>query len=399
MANSGSAREEEATLGEHEAQHPGTVAVVRCEGYDAKGVREAVGRGLDLLGGVQRFAQPGETILLKPNVLAGRAPERAVTTHPAVFRAVAEHFKEAGVGLTYGDSPGFGRPEALARRAGLAAVAEDLGVPFADFRHGESVPFHAGRLIKRFVIARGVLNADGMVSLPKLKTHGLTRITGALKNLFGCIPGPLKSEFHARLPNADQFSRMLVDLNRFLRPRLHVMDGIVAMEGNGPQGGDPRSMSVLLLSTDPVAMDATACRLIDLDPRLVPTLTYGAEWGLGLLEGITWLGDPIDELTRSDFVVNRSAAATTGRPGRPSRLARRLVVPRPTIREARCTRCGTCVEVCPVEPKAVAFENGRRDRTPVHRYRDCIRCYCCQELCPERAIEIEVPLLGRLIHR
>ena len=376
-----------------------TVALVACSTYDLEAVRTALDRGIDLLGGVGRFAAAGERILLKPNLLVGRSPERAVTTHPAVFRAVAELLQEAGATLMYGDSPGFGGAETVARKAGIAALADEIGVPLADFSSGESVSFPDGRLIKQFTIAKGVLEVDGIVSLPKMKTHGLTRMTGAIKNQFGCIPGALKAEFHARLPNADLFSQMLVDLNRFLGPRLFVMDGIVAMEGNGPQSGCPRAMNVLLLSDDPVALDATVCRLMNLDPRLVPTIAYGHAHGLGELERVEVVGDPIADLVCGEFDVDRALRSSTGAPGRASRWARRLVVPKPVIREDRCTRCGTCVEVCPVIPKAVRFAEDRKAGEPQYDYDRCIRCYCCQEMCPAGAIEIDIPLLGRLIHR
>ena len=190
-----------------------TVAVLRCESYDLNVVREAVDRGLAALGGPESFVAPNERILLKPNLLVPRPAERAVTTHPAVFRAVAEVLGEAGAELSYGDSPCFGSSAWVARRAGLADMAEELDIPLGDFGTSETVSFPEGHLIKQFTLARGALDVDGIVSLPKLKTHGLTRITGAIKNQFGCIVGPLKPEFHARLPNADLFSQMLVDLN------------------------------------------------------------------------------------------------------------------------------------------------------------------------------------------
>ena len=149
------------------------VAAVRCASYDRAEVQEAVNRGLGLLGGAKAFVQPGERILLKPNLLSGRAPERAVTTHPSVFQTVATAFQTAGATLSYGDSPGFGNPQTAAQRAGLLEVAQELGVELADFTHGEIVSFPEGRQNKQFTIARGVLNADGIVSLPKLKSHGL----------------------------------------------------------------------------------------------------------------------------------------------------------------------------------------------------------------------------------
>jgi uncharacterized protein (DUF362 family)/ferredoxin len=378
------------------------VAVVRCNSYDAGEVRAALDRGIQLLGGIERLARPGETILLKPNLLLGRDVERAVTTHPSVFRAAAEIFQGYGAKLTYGDSPGFGRTETAAGRAGIAEAARELGIPAADFGSPVTVPYPSGRLIKQFTIAKGALDADGIVSLCKMKTHGLTRITGAIKNQYGCIPGLLKAEFHARLANAGLFSQMLVDLNGLLRPRLFILDGIVAMQGNGPQNGTPRAMNVLVLSTDPVAVDATFCRLVDLDSRLVLPIVYGEQAGLGSARDIDYVGDPIEDFVAGDFVVNRRPLSTTGttpRFGRRIQAFRRLVIPRPVIRSQRCTKCGTCVSICPVSPKAVEFRDASRSMPPVHRYRSCIRCYCCQEMCPEGAIEIVTPLLGHLIRR
>ena len=380
-----------------------TVALVRCETYDEDAVHAAVGRGLDLLGGAGRFVSPDERVLLKPNLLVGSSPTASVTTHPAVFAAVARHLAAAGADLSYGDSPAVGRPEGAARRSGLAEVADRLGIPFADFSNGREVSAPEGRVVKRWLLAEGVLAADGVVSLPKMKTHALTRMTGAVKNQFGCIPGVSKAEFHARMPDIRRFAQMLVDLCAAIGPRLYVMDGIVAMEGNGPRGGDPRPVGVVLLSDDPVALDATACRLMGLDPALVETVTLGQESGLGVWDEVTVLGDPLEESVAEEFVANRRRGSTTGPAnGTAAWLARTFVVPRPFIVASRCTSCGTCVRACPVDPKAVDWAqdgDGRRSQPPVHDYQRCIRCYCCQEMCPERAIEVSVPLLGRIIHR
>lgn len=379
---------------------PSQVVLIRCEDYDELRVHDAVGRGLSLLGGAGQFAGANENILLKVNLLSGAAPRKAVTTHPSVLKAVAQHFQDTGARVSYGDSPGFGRPANVARRAGLARVAEELGLPIADFTNGETASFPDGHLIKQFTVAKGVLEADGVVSLPKMKTHALTRITGAVKNQFGCIPGLLKGEFHARLSEMDRFARMLVDLTRFVHPRLYIMDGIVAMEGNGPGSGDPRSMNVLLFSTDPIALDATMCRIIALDPMLAPTVEWGEKMGLGTSSDIEVLGDPLEGFRNDSFKVNRAKGSTTGSMNSLlARLLRNLIVPRPAIDAIRCTHCGTCVKVCPANPKAVDFREEGKDAPPTYDYSVCLRCYCCQELCPEDAIAVDTPLLGRIVHR
>lgn len=372
------------------------VAVVRCDSYDLAAVGIAVSRGLELLGGAGRFVAPGEHIVLKPNLLVASSIEKVVTTHPEIFSAVAREFASAGAALSWGDSPAVGSSESAGRRAGIVDAAERLGIPIADFSTGRQVSFPEGDLIKQFVIAAGVLDADGLITLPRLKTHALTRMTGAVKNQFGCVPGLLKPEFHARMPDADAFSRMLVDLNRLLKPRLAVMDAIVAMEGNGPRSGDPRPVGALLFSDDLVAVDAIGCRIMNLDPALVGTVVWGERLGLGTATDIELVGDELPVV--EDFVANRSAHPTTTM-GLGSPLGRKLLVPRPHIVAERCTQCGMCVNVCPVEPKAVTFEGGDRSRPPRYDYDACIRCYCCQELCPERAIEVTTPLLGRIIRR
>lgn len=370
------------------------VALVKCEDYDNHRVQQAVERGLLLLGGLSSVVRPGEKILLKPNLLAPDPPEKCVTTHPAIFRAVAETLQRAGVLVSFGDSPAVGSTARAARRAGLAAVANELGVSWADFGQGEEVVFADGLQNKRFVIAKGVLESDGIISLPKLKTHGLTTMTGSIKNQFGCIPGLLKGEFHVKLPEVDQFTRMLVDLNLFLKPRLYVMDGIMAMEGNGPRGGKPLQMGAVLLSTDPVALDATVCRLVNLPPEDVPLLRNAQQMGLGtyLLENIDLLGDQLDALRRSDFHKPHKASISIHNP-----WLRNHIVPKPAINPHRCIRCGICIEGCPVQPAVVDWYQEDKTKPPVYDYSRCIRCYCCQEMCPEAAIDLQVPLLGKVL--
>lgn len=370
------------------------VAVINCPDYDISRVNAAVQRGIDLLGGCSSLIKPGEQILLKPNLLAPDPPEKCVTTHPAVFRAVASAFQAAGANLSYGDSPGLGSPDRAARRAGIMAAAQELGLPLADFRTGSDVVFAAGVQNKKFHIAQGVQQADGIISLAKLKTHGLTRMTGAIKNQFGCIPGLLKGEFHVRLPELDDFARMLVDLNLLLRPRLYVMDGIMAMEGNGPRGGQPRPMRVLLFSTDPVALDATVCRLVNLPTADIPTLKYGQEMGLGTFdpENIELVGDPISELVQPAFQASHKSQAMN----LPSPWLRNQIAARPVIEPQECIHCGICVQMCPVKPAVVHWATEDRDVPPVYDYNRCIRCYCCQEMCPEGAITLYTPWLGRL---
>ncbi len=370
------------------------VAIVRCNSYEPEEVKQSVSRGMELIGGVETFVKAEEKILLKVNLLVGEVPEKCVTTHPAVFRAVAEQFKAAGAVVSYGDSPGFGATGAAAKKAGIADVADELKLEAADFKDGREVFFGEGSQNKKFFLANGVLDADGLISLPKMKTHGLERFTGAVKNQFGCVVGMRKGEFHVKLPDATDFARMLVDLNRYVKPRLYIMDGIMAMEGNGPRGGTPRQMNVLLFSTDPIALDATASRMINLNPLYVPTTLVGDEIGAGHYkeEDIEIVGDELKDFICMDFNVERTPVKSTKK-GKMVQFLNNRLVPKPYIIEEKCTQCGTCVHSCPVDGKAVNWLNGDKTKAPVYDYSKCIKCYCCQEMCPESAIYLKDPLI------
>jgi uncharacterized protein (DUF362 family)/Pyruvate/2-oxoacid:ferredoxin oxidoreductase delta subunit len=376
------------------------VVIIRCDTYADDQVRIAVQKGIDMLGGISLFAKPGERIVMKPNVLIGTDPNKGVTTHPAVFRAVGELLRDAGVSVLYGDSPSFGKSEPNLRKSGLKQVGDELGFIVADFDSGRPVSHKDALLVKKFVIANGVLESDGLVSLPKFKTHGLVRFTGAVKNQFGCVPGLLKSQYHVKLPDPYDFATMLVDLNTLIRPRLYIMDGIVAMEGNGPRGGKLKQLNVLLLSSDPIALDATACRIAHLDPEIVPTSKPGEKAGLGTYqaEDIELVGETLESFIDTSFVINRTPPMS-GSGGRIRVFLKNRITQRPVIDKAKCTCCGTCVAMCPVRPKAVDWYRGDKSRPPGHNYSRCIRCYCCQENCPEGAIYLGSPLLARIYSR
>ncbi len=373
------------------------VVLIACDSYDKEKVYAAVQKGLNLLGGSGQFAKAGEKILFKVNLLVGDNPDKCVTTHPEVLKAVAKAFKETGAKLGYGDGPAMGSTASASQKSGLTKPAQETGVELKEFQPGQEVVFKEGKQNKKFFLAKAVLDSDGVISLPKMKTHGLEKITGAVKNQFGCIPSIRKAEFHVRLPNSVDFAKMLVDLTQCVRPRLYIMDGIMAMEGNGPRSGTPRKMGVLLFSTDPIALDATFCRMIALDPLLVPTIRFGQEFGAGTYEEgkIELLGDPLSRFITPDFNVDRKPL----KPFKPSGMLRFLsnrLVPRPVIDPAKCIKCGICVQVCPVPAKAVNWGPEGKSQPPVHNYKICIRCYCCQELCPEKAIDLQKPLLRRL---
>lgn len=374
-----------------------TVALLRCPTYESDVVYGALRRGIELLGGLDHFVSPGEQLLLKPNILVGEDPGKAVTTHPAVLEGCVRLLGEAGAKVRFGDSPGLDNPAAAARRSGLLEAGIRGGAEFAEFSAGSRLENPRGSSVSSFPVAQAVHDCDGIINLPKMKTHQLTRITGAVKNLFGCIPGRRKALYHVQFQDVVEFSGLLVDLNLLLLPRLHVMDGIVAMEGSGPRSGDPRAMHVLIMSEDPVAVDATFCRLVALDPGFVPTTVVGHRQGLGRFqqEEIEYLGDPLESFVEPGFRVIRKPVYSNASYAHYT-IIKNAVLPKPVIDATRCVACGRCVEACPVPDKALRFQN-ERQRPPQYDYDLCIRCYCCHEMCPQRAIEKRTPLLGKIL--
>ncbi len=384
-----------------------TVALIPLDTYDQSAADAAVRQGIELLGGIGRFVKPEEKVLLKPNLLARSLPQKAITTHPAIFSAVCKLLREEGYAhVKYGDSPGnpTTTPDKAADTAGITEAAERYGLEKADFASGSVVGFPEGRVAHSFYLCKGVQEADAMINICKMKTHALERITGAVKNLYGCITGVNKAAGHASFPNSDVFADMLCDLNRCVGPRLHIMDGVVAMEGNGPSSGTPVEMNVLLFSADPVALDAVFASLIHLDPAAVPTCVSGVKSGLGVMdedsievltpEGALTLSKAREKYGKADFDVFRGVIKK-GFLGNFMPLLP-FLQHRPKVDLDKCIACGVCEESCPVPEKAVRSGKGKKAK---YDYRKCIRCYCCQEMCPVKAIEVYRHPLGKLISR
>lgn len=426
-------KENEEILRDGNTKHS-KVALVKCTSYEEREVRDVLAKAVELLGGFEVIFAAGtqavgETLLegrpkmrlgcdvgninknsrllLKPNLLNKCPPEKACTTHPAVFKATAQILQEAGfTNLTYGDSPGNPviKPEKIAEECGLKKVADELGIPMGGFEHGTKINFTEGAACHDFVLCDGVLESDGIINICKMKTHQLERITGAVKNTFGCVYGVNKGAFHAKFTNAENFADMIADLNALVTPKLHIMDGIVAMEGNGPQSGTPTAMNVILVSTDPVALDTVFCHLVELKPELVPTNVSGQRRGIGTCDStaisvITEDGAMTPEeagksFGNSDFDVQRDEAYH-GKLQAAGIFAPYLEK-KPTIKKNNCVGCGACVRSCPLPEKAISFAGAK---IPVYNYSKCIKCWCCQEMCPEEAIIAKSSFLLRIVQK
>jgi uncharacterized protein (DUF362 family)/ferredoxin len=382
-----------------------SVALVRCPDYDALTVRTALDRAMDLIGGLAPLGLAGRTVLVKPNVLSPKAPEEAVTTHPSVVEAVCALLAGAGATVRCGDSSGgsvAGRsPTGRALEvSGIAAAARRAGAEVLSFETEGPLPLPHPRdpALPPYHLARAAVEADVVVTLPKLKTHALTLLTGAVKNLFGCVPGVRKAHYHAAEPSVERFSGALVDIYQLLRPGLAIMDAVLSMEGNGPGAGTPRHTGYLLVSYNGVAVDTVAAHLMGVDPRAVPTTRLAAARGLGpdTLDGVELVGDSLREARAAfaGFELPALAGARLARSGRvPAPIMRAavgLLKSRPRADRKLCTGCRLCLDSCPVQaiamtgravpPGAVAL--------PVIDYGRCIECLCCHELCPRKAMAL-----------
>lgn len=374
------------------------VCVLKVNSYDDTLVYDAISKGIDMLGGLESFISKDERILLKPNLLNGAVPEKAVTTHPVVFGAVAKYLLDNGyANLSYGDGPGVGAADSakVANTAGLKDVADKYNLPLASFDETVQVEYAGGKIAKKFNLAKAVYDADAIISICKMKTHALENITGALKNQYGCVAKLSKGTGHVKYPNSKMFADMIADLNGYIKPRLFIMDGILAMEGNGPGSGDPTPMNLILISKDPVALDTMFAELVYLDPKAVPTNVSGQNAGLGTMkldeiEVITFDGtmtpkEAQEKFGNPNFNVNRKKARFWKIGAMISTTLSQFE--KPVVDLNKCIACGICEQSCPVEGKAVKSGNGKKAQ---YDYTKCIRCYCCQEMCPAKAIQKKI---------
>ena len=373
------------------------VVLLPCREYDEEKIYRLLKQGLDFLGGVETLIPKEAKVLLKPNLLKKAEVEKAVITHPVVVGAFAGILRESGYeNIVLADSCGHGTTQAVIRGTGMDAYLEKYHIPAIDYSEGVKTAYPQGIQAKEFILPKELLEQDCVISLSKMKTHALERITGAVKNSYGFVYGFHKAKGHTQYPSADSFARMLIDLNKCVAPKLYVMDGIVAMEGNGPGSGDPVPMNVLLMSTDPVALDSVFSRLVYLKPEMVPTNYHGEKMGLG-----TWKEEEITLLTPDGEISMAEAVKKYGNPDFNvdrtevrkniwTRMAGALNIfqKKPYIEADKCVRCGICVQSCPVPGKAVDFRKGK-DKPPVYDYKKCIRCFCCQEMCPKKAIKVK----------
>ncbi len=383
------------------------VSLARLSSYDGQAVARALAAAVEPFGGFAGLGLAGARVCLKVNLLRGAKPADAVTTHSAIVAAVARALREAGATPFLADSPGAGLPynrrtlEKSYRRAGYLSLAEDIGLELNYDTNYRTVHFDGGRVAKRFDVITPVLAADAVINLCKLKTHGFTYLTGAVKNLFGVLPGFAKPAYHARMRRVDNFAEVLLDIAEFIKPALNIMDAVVAMEGNGPGAGEPREVGLLLAAPSALALDVAAGVITGLSPESHPVVRAAAKRGLtpSRPEDLKVVGPALAGLKIDDWKWPPTVVAEVGfvehrlLQGVLAAVFRSGFSVQPRVRRERCTGCGLCRESCPVEAIEIIDNKSCIDEDR------CIRCYCCHEACAYEAIELHRSLLHRLVAR
>ncbi|HEY6873074.1 MAG TPA: DUF362 domain-containing protein [Geobacteraceae bacterium] len=371
-----------------------TVAIERCTTYEREAVKAALVNLLAPLGGMPAFVKPGERVLLKPNMLSAKTPEKAVTTHPAVLRAAIELVREAGGIPLVGDSPGIGDFRKVAERSGMLPVIEETGAVPAEF--AEAVEVAGNGLFKRIELARPYLEADRVINLPKLKTHEMMTMTCAVKNLFGAVVGHGKAAWHLKAgADREMFARMLLEIYLLRKPDLTIVDAVTAMEGNGPASGDPVRVGLLLAGKNAVAVDVIAAEIAGIPNRLLYLERTARKLGIDGAERDTveTVGVPLTEARVAPFRLPPISDVQFGLPPFLKNRLRHYLTTRPCAVPEKCRLCGICADACP--PRAIEIRDGRL----VFDYHRCIRCFCCRELCPDGALEVTEGALLRFIKK
>jgi len=377
------------------------VSIIACEDYEATHVRAALESAIAAVGGLD-WIKPGMRVGIKVNLCAGRRPEQAATTHPAMVTELAKMLMERGAEAVVGDSPGEPFGAAVLSRVysitGMTA-AEEAGAELnRDFSHHE-VSFPAAVTLKTFELCSWVERCDAIISFSKLKSHGLMGMTAAVKNIFGVIPGTVKSEYHFRYPDPLAFAHIMVDLNEYIKPRLFLCDAVEAMEGNGPTQGTPRHMGALLAGTDPYALDRLCAYLLNIGEEELLYLTAARERGLLSPDAPPPCPAEAEPFRAVDF--RRSGATSSWFIADPKDkpvkrvLKKGLAVvlrSRPQLYEG-CVGCGQCAQLCPA--KAITLRNKKAviDRSK------CVRCFCCQEFCPTGAMRVRRSTVARILSK
>lgn len=366
------------------------VSIIKCQNYDRELVDKVICKSLENVGGLKKFITRGDRVHIKPNLLTAKTPDKGATTHPEIVRAIVKKVQDIGGIVTIGDSPaGVSRPiEEYWQNTGMKDIADETGAELIKFEKNEVIE----RVVNgnSYYISKAIAEADVVISACKLKTHNLTLYTGAIKNMFGTIPGFRKSEYHKQAPKVNDFSKIIVDVFTASQPQLTIMDGVTIMEGNGPSAGNTRDLGFIFASQDAVALDSIAAGLLGFEDEEIATTEIAYQRGLGEKhkEKILIKGESLNDYKKLDFVLPSNRILNYIPTGLIQLLGKLLWV-RPAPLDNKCTRCGACIKNCPTQ--AMIPNEG----FPEIDYDKCINCFCCDEICPYDAIDQKMSWLAK----
>ena len=357
------------------------VAIRKCKSYSLEQVKKTILLMLNDLGGLQTLVKKQDSVLLKPNLLTSKKPEKAVTTHPIIVEAVILILKEYGIKkIGLGDSPALESTEKVLKVSGIEDVCKKHEIQILTFRESTKIVNKDNKIVKEFNIAKEFFEFDKIINLPKMKTHSFTVFTGATKNIFGFISGKSKMLFHMKHKHPIEFSDMLLDLNNIVKPELNIMDGITGMEGNGPNGGDPRNFGILLASKSNIALDTCMSKIMNINRSPLSIAAKKRNYKDSEIKNIEVLGDKISNLIQKNVVLPKTGILF----GTRNFLGnlRKITAKKPILISEKCISCRKCEDICPADAIKI-------NEKPLFDYKKCIRCYCCHEVCPVNAIDLK----------
>ncbi|MDD3170831.1 MAG: DUF362 domain-containing protein [Bacilli bacterium] len=378
------------------------VVLTKCEEYNLDLIKQDLRSSLSFLGGLESFIKKSDKVFIKLNCVGPFEAEKGITTHPVFAQAVIQLVKEITTNIIIGDNPATKDLTFTLKKNGLYDVIIAEGVEILDGRESTTIVNENCHIYNQFQVSKSMVDVDVMINLPKLKTHSLAYMTGAEKNLFGFIFGLNKAGWHVKASNPLEFGEAINDLygailNAFKDKKiLHIMDGIIGLEGEGPSsGGITKKANAILMSTDAVSLDRVAVEVVHLDNKKLFINKIAGERGYGEnnLENIEVLGNSIDDFADINFLPPKDSLGNLGLRMLRIKTFRNVLLEHPVVMHNSCIRCGECAKICP--PKAMTIKAGEFPRLNKSH---CIRCWCCSEVCPKNAIKkSRRPIIGKIV--
>lgn len=374
----------------------GKVFIYKCDNYDEDNVKEVIEKTISSFS-VLKSIKKGTKVVIKANLVSAMGPEKSATIHPVLIKYITSYLQKKGCVVTVGDSPGGVYTKAYLNHVYNVTKMTETGALLNDDFSVKKGVFDKAKVLKTFDYTGYLDNADLIINFCKLKSHGMMKMSCAVKNLFGTIPGTTKPEYHYRFPNHVDFANMLIDLNEYFKPAVNIVDAVIGMDGNGPTMGNPKKIGCILAAENPYELDYICAKIINLGIEDVETINQSFQRGLFNPDKIT-LNDQIDKYLIKDFDIkegrNSIAFGQNGK-GLINKIiaigGNKIFTNKPFCKTKKCIGCAKCSNICPAH--AITMVN----KKPVIDRSKCIKCYCCQEFCPVGAMVVKTSAFAKII--